>query len=122
VLSLRDRKEEIPHDARILGREEFVTKVWEESEKKLRRQFKIGERKRSIDQLIKGFCEKERINESELRNGGQRRTVSNARARLAHHLSREWGISSAEIARNVGVCATAVMKAIERYEKRIEKL
>jgi chromosomal replication initiation ATPase DnaA len=62
------------------------------------------------------FCEKPGIREAELRGGGQRRKVSGLRQGIAYYLSREVGVSMAEIGRQVGVCASAVAKAIEKRE------
>jgi DNA-binding Lrp family transcriptional regulator len=64
--------------------------------------------------VIEEFCRKEGIREEEIRNGGQRREVSSVRAKIAFRLNRELGISMAEIARNVGVCTTAVIKAVRK--------
>ncbi len=116
VLSLRDSRKDRNHDARILGREDFVRDILKEADRSLRRQLKLGERKKSIDQAIKEMCEGEGIREQELRNGGQRRKVSRLRAKIAHYLSHELGIPMAEIARHVGVCGSAVIKAIEKIE------
>jgi len=64
----------------------------------------------------------EGITEGELRNGGQRRRrVSQARARISYRLNREIGIPMAEIARQVGVCTSAVAKAIQTMEAGGEK-
>ena len=49
-------------------------------------------------------------------NGGQRREVSRLRAKISSHLSHELGIPMAEIARHVGVCGSAVIKAIQKME------
>jgi putative transposase len=121
VLSLRDAKGEIKHDTRILGGHDFVNDILREADGVLRRQLKVGGRKRAIDQVIKTMCEEDGIKEEELRNGGQRRRVSRLRTRVAHHLSRELGIPMAEIARHVGVCASAVVKAIQKMESPNQK-
>ena len=81
----------------------------------------MGGRKRAIDQVIKTMCEEEGIKEEELRNGGQRIKVSQLRARISYHLSRELGVPMAEIARHVGVCASAVVKAIQKMESTNKK-
>ena len=116
VLSLRDSKKDLKHDARILGGGDFVQDILREADRSLRRQLKLGERRRSIDQVIKRMCEAEGIREAELRNGGQRREVSRLRAKISCHLSQELGISMAEIARHVGVCGSAVIKAVQKME------
>jgi REP element-mobilizing transposase RayT len=116
VLSLRDSKKDLKHDARILGGGNFVQDILRDTDRSLRRQLKLGERRRSIDQVIKRMCEEKGIREEELRNGGQRREVSRLRAKISLHLSHELGISMAEIARHVGVCGSAVIKAIQKME------
>ena len=121
VLSLRDAKEEVKHDARILGGRDFVDDILREADRSLRRQLKVAGRKRSIDQVIKTMCEKEGIKEEELRNGGQRRRVSQLRAKVSYHLSRELRVPMAEIARHVGVCASAVVKTIQKMESMNQK-
>ncbi len=114
VLSLRGSGKDLEHDARILGGEGFVQDILREADRSLQRQLKLGERKRSIDQVIKRMCEEEGVREEELRNGGQRREVSRLRAKISSHLSHRMGITMAEIARHVGVCGSAVVKAIQK--------
>ena len=87
-----------------------------DADRNLRRQLRLGERERSIDQVIKRMCEEQGIREEELRNGGQRREVSRLRAKISSHLSHKCGIPMAEIARHVGVCGSAVVKAIQKME------
>ena len=121
MLSLRDASEEMKHDPRILGGHDFVDNILGEADRNLRRQLKAGCRKKSVDQVIKTMCEEEGIKEEELRNGGQRRKVSQLRARISYHLSRELGVPMAEIARHVGVCASAVVKTIQKMESTNQK-
>jgi putative transposase len=116
VLSLRGKEKRIEHDARILGGEDFVGHILKEADKRLQRQLQIGGRKGPIDQVIKELCKKEGIEEEELRNGGKRRKVSEVRARISFRLSHEMGISFAEIARHVGVCTSAVAKAVQSLD------
>lgn len=121
VLSLRGRREKIERDPRILGREDFVTGILRETDKKLRRQLRLGERKALIDQVIKKMCKEEGVEEQELRSGGQRREISKVRAKVSYHLSHNLGIPMAEIARHLGVCTSAVTKAILNLELQNEK-
>ncbi len=122
VLSLRGKGEKTEYDSRILGSGSFVEEILREADQLIRRQIRVGKRKRSIDQVIEEICRKARIKEEEVRNGGQRREVSRIRAKIAYCLNRELGISMAEIARNVGVCTTAVIKAIKKTEPQNTKL
>ena len=116
VLSLRGREKRVKHDVRILGGEDFVGQILKEADRGLRRQLHWGRRKDLIDDVIKRLCKEEGVEEEELRNGGKRRKVSQARARISNYLSHEMGVPLAEIARQVGVCTSAVAKAIENQE------
>jgi putative transposase len=116
VLSLRDSGENVPHDGRILGGGDFVEEVLEEADRNLRRQLRLKGRTKSIDRVITEMCEEDGVSEGELRNGGQRKRVSELRARVCYHLNHELGIAMAEIARHVGVCASAVVKSIQKIE------
>lgn len=121
VLSLRGKKERVGHDARILGGEDFVTAILREADKSLKRQLRFGGRKDFVEQVIKKLCKEEGIKEEELQNGGRRKKVSRARSRISYYLSHEMGIPMAEIARHVGVCTSAVAKAIKNMESESEK-
>ena len=84
----------------------------------MRRQLRLGERGRAISQVIKEVCNEEGIEEKELRSGGRRRRVSGVRARISYRLSHEMGVPAAEIARHLGVCTSAIVKAIQQLESR----
>jgi predicted transcriptional regulator len=51
-----------------------------------------------------------------VRMGVRTRKYSGVRAKIAYHLSHEFGISRAEIARETGVCTSAIAKAIRNLE------
>ena len=70
----------------------------------------------NIDNSIKEICLKEGVAEQELRLGVRTRKYSGVRAKIAYHLSHELGISRAEIARQMGVCTSAIAKAIQNIE------
>jgi transposase-like protein len=71
------------------------------------------------ERIIKKVCEKEGIGEGELRLGGQARRVSRVRSKIAWRLTREYGIPLAEIARDFGVCTSAIAKAVRKIEEGI---
>jgi hypothetical protein len=116
VLSLRGKEKGLKHDVRILGGEDFVGQILKEADKRLRRQLHWGRRKDLVNDAIKRLCKEEGVEEGELRNGGKRRKISQARARISYYLSHEMGVPLAEVARQVGVCTSAVAKAIENQE------
>jgi hypothetical protein len=116
VLSLRGSGGRMEYDSRILGDGDFVAEIIREAEKKVRRYFRVGEMSNSIDKLIKEICVKEGVGEQEMRMGVRTRKYSGVRAKIAYYLSHEFGISSAEIARQLGVCTSAIAKAIRNLE------
>jgi len=62
------------------------------------------------------MCKEGGVREQEVKSGGQRRRISEVRARIAYYLSGEMGICMAEIARNLGVGTSAVAMAIKKEE------
>ena len=114
VLSLRGRGERTEHDSRILGSVDFVERMIREADEKLSRQMKHRGRKISIEEVIRKMCNEEGVCEQELRTGGQRRKISEVRAKIAYWLNREMGLSMAEIARNLGVGTSAIAMAIKK--------
>ncbi len=116
VLTFRSSQAKVEHDARILGGGEFVVDILREADEKLRRQVSFRERKVVVNRVIREVCGQEGVNEQELRGGSQRKVVSQVRARVSYILNREWGISMAEIARNLGVTTSAIAQAIAGFE------
>jgi len=115
VLSLRGEKREVEHDGRILGGEDFVAQILKEADKRLTRQLQWAGKKKPINEIMKKLCKEGGIDEEELRSGGKRRKVSQVRAKICFQLSHGMGIPFAEIARHVGVCTSAVAKAVESF-------
>jgi putative transposase len=110
--SMGKRDKAIEYDDRILGGGEFVSQIISEAEKKIRKQVRSGEKKYRVGRVIEKACKKAGIKEQELRHGGRRWEVSRLRAKVARQLSRELGVSFAEIARNLGVGTSAIAKAM----------
>ena len=121
VLSLRGKREGIDHDARILGGGDFVRDILKEADRGLKRQVRLSERREFIERWIEKICREEGMEEEELRMGGGRREVSRVRARISYDLNHGFGISMAEIARRLGVCTSAIAKAIKKREGEQEK-
>jgi hypothetical protein len=109
------------HDSRILGDGDFVAEIMREAEKKVRRYFRPNEINNLVDNAIGELCLKEGGSEQELRMGVRTRKYSRVRAKIACYLSHEFGISRAEIARRLGVCTSAIAKAIQNMEEAENK-
>jgi len=116
VISLRGSRERMDHDSRILGSGDFVAEIIREAEKKVRRYLRVGEMSKSIDRSIAKICHEEGVSEQGLRMGVRTRKYSRVRGKIAYHLSHEFGVSRAEIARQLGVCTSAIARAIQNIE------
>jgi len=113
VLSMRGRGEGVENDSRILGSGDFVQVVIREAEETIARQVRNRGAK-PIEEIIRRMCRESGVSEKEVSSGSQRRRVSAARAEIACYLSREMGISMAEMARRLGVGTSAIAMAIRR--------
>jgi REP element-mobilizing transposase RayT len=119
VVSLQGKRGE--HDPRILGSGDFVQTMVQEAEEKIARQIRYQVGKGSVAAVIKEICKAGGVSEAELLHGGRRRKVSEVRAEIAYHLSREMGLSLAEIARHLGVGTSAIAMAIRKKERMGDK-
>ncbi len=116
VISMRETQETIEHDSRILGGGDFATGILKEAGRYLQRQMPLNERRDLMGRVIADTCREAGIKEQELRMGGRRKRVSRIRAELAYRLSRELGTPAAEIARQLGVRTSAIIKAVQKVE------
>ena len=114
VVSLRSNKQQLLTDERILGSGDFVEEILKEADERFRSQIGAKKQRSKMQEIIENKCRKENINSKELRLGGRRRVVSKVRAGLAHTLMNELGIPSAEIARQLGVSTSAIVKLLQR--------
>lgn len=114
VVSLRSNKQQELTDERILGSGNFVEEILKEADERFKSQMLAKKQRDTMQKIIEDKCRKEKINSKELRLGGRRRVVSRVRADLAHTLMNELGIPSAEIARQLGVSTSAIVKLLQR--------
>ena len=96
---------------------EFVDYLLQEVDQKVRHQFLGQDRLKKVEQFIEKTCKQESINIQELKYGSRRGSISKIRSKLAISLAKEYGISFAEIARQLGVSTSAISKIISRSEK-----
>ena len=105
-----------------LGGGDFVMGILREAGQRVKRYLPARGKEAFIERLVKEICGEERVGPEELRLGGQRRAVSRVRGKVGWILSREYGISLAEIARMVGVCTSAIAKAIQKMERQMSQV
>lgn len=117
VVSMRRKDQKAESDERILGGSSFVHAILQEAEEKHIRQLKIKQSGKTIQDIIEEECTKRQISQVELKSGGRRRKVSQARATIAYRSTIELGLSSAEIARHLGVNTSSIWRSVEKEEK-----
>lgn len=118
VVSARRKGQREEYDERILGSGDFVNEIFKEAEKKQMRQIKIRRTGRTISNIIKEECARNRVSPTELQAGSRRKTVSDMRANIARRSLDELGLSMAEIARHLGVNTSSITRTIAKLEKR----
>jgi REP element-mobilizing transposase RayT len=118
VIAKRRSGEPEEGDERILGSGDFVHAILKETEERELRQLKLKRSGRTIRKIIDEECKKEGISPQEVMNGVSRRAVSNLRASIAYRGRTELGLSSAEMARHLGVAASSISRLIARMEAR----
>lgn len=100
-------------DGRILGSGDFVHAILKETEERELRQLKLKRSGRTIQKIIDEECRKAGISPMEVMNGVRRRAVSRLRAAIASRGRTELGLSSAEMARHLGVAASSISRLVE---------
>jgi hypothetical protein len=101
-------------DERILGRGEFVEKILEEADGRVKYQLRSTDLANKAAELIEEVCKRQGVELEALRFGSRRRAVSKARSFLAAKLVNEYGLSLAEAARRLGVSTAAIANSIRR--------
>ena len=105
-------------DERILGKGEFVDRILNEADERLKYQLAGNKGRQQIGEVIERVCEEENINSHELRMGSRRRRISQVRAQIVHQLVENFGIPLAEVARQVGVSTSATSKSLSRRDRQ----
>ena len=101
-------------DERILGRGEFVESMIKQADEKLKWQFSSGEHVKRAVELIDSVCKQRKVSIMALKSGSRLREVTQIRSQLAEKLVKEYGLSLAETARQLGVTTPAIANAIRR--------
>jgi len=117
VVSLRRQGIRETNDERILGSGDFVVRVLKEADEKTKGAYTARERKKRVEQLIVGMCKMGNVSLSELKGGSRRGRIPQVRGEIVISLVESYGMSLAEVARQVGVSTSAISKALRRAEK-----
>ena len=116
-MSIRRDNQRVLTDGRIVGTGDFVDRIRNEADERLKYQLAGNKGRQQIGEVIERVCEEENINSHELRMGSRRRRISQVRAQIVHRLVENFGIPLAEVARQVGVSTSAISKALNRTIK-----
>jgi chromosomal replication initiation ATPase DnaA len=95
---------------------DFGSEILTEAEHRIKKFIPLKERAALAGRVIRKVCRKEAVSEEELRGGGQRRRVSQVRAKIASALARKYDMPLAGIAQQLGVCTSAIAKAVRKNE------
>jgi hypothetical protein len=101
-------------DERILGSGEFVQQLIQQADEERKKQFVgRGSLEIAMDYIMRE-CKNDEIDIKALKAGSRRRKISKVRARLIEKLVDEFGLSLAEVGRQLGISSSAVAKALSR--------
>lgn len=117
VKALRRIGEKEEYDQRILGSGQFVKKITSDIELAKKYRYTSSERKKKVQEIIDTRCKKNDITIDAIKNGSRIRSVSKIRRELSIILVKEYGLSMAETARQLGVTTSAVAKNLIRVKE-----
>ena len=112
VLASRRRDERQAADQRILGDGDFVKQVISGLDDLVKKNLRLAGQRIDINDLAEKVSEKYNVSIGELRSGGRRRAVVEARQAMSWYCVRELGYSGADVARYLGVTNSCVTRMI----------
>jgi len=119
VFASRRRGERKAADQRILGNGDFVRQVVSGLDDLVKKNLRLSGQRIDIKALARKVSERYTVSIGELRSGGRRRAVVNARRAMSWTGVRDLGYSGADIARYIGVtnfCVTRMISTGKRPE------
>jgi CRP-like cAMP-binding protein len=112
VMAQRRRGERSACDQRILGDGEFVSRIVDQMEERIRQNLRLSGSKPEIGRVCRQICDTCGVLAGELCSGSRRRQVVAARGALAWIAVRQLGYSGADVARYLGVSTSCVTRAV----------
>jgi putative transposase len=117
VLASRKRDERQVADQRILGDGDFVKQVISGLDDLVKKNLRLSGRRIDIKALAERVSERYKVSIGELRSGGRRRAVVQARCAMSWIGVMELGYSGADVARYLGVTNSCVTRMISTGRK-----
>ncbi len=106
-------------DERILGSGEFVERMLEQADEKVKSQFSSVDQANRAVQLIESICKENQLSVEALQSGSRINKVSLVRSQLAKILVKDYGLSLADTARHLGVTTAAIANALRRKKHNV---
>jgi hypothetical protein len=119
VVSLRRKGEREAWDERILGGGEFVERVVEEVEERMKETLRWRKRVMDLETLLKEVTAREGLEEGELKGRGRREAVVRGRKLFCQVAVRKLGYAGASVARFLGMTTSSVNR-MARLEEMTE--
>jgi hypothetical protein len=114
VKSRRQRGAQEISDERILGTGEFVERILREADARAVRQYSANKAKGYAERVVAAGCKNNGVSLTELRSGSRRGRLPAVRVKIVRGLVVNYGISVAEVARQVGISSSGVSKILTR--------
>lgn len=117
VKALRSDGNREKSDERILGGGEFVSKIIQQADDKIRHQLPASDLKTTINEVIATHCAIEGVKPELLITGSRRPPLPFLRKIIALKLVGDHGISLAETARHLGISTSGVAQILRRHRQ-----
>jgi len=114
---LRKARVRVKGDERILGDSDFVSRVLGQAEERLERRYELKARGFDFNCTIERVAQVLSIEVEQVTAPGKVPLRVKARALLCHWAQRELGMTTTEIAKQLGICQSAVSRLSMRGEK-----
>jgi len=117
---MRDSGERVRGDERILGGAEFVERVLRESEEEWQRRSLLRHRGLDLNWLLEKVARHFGVEGESLKSGSKVPSIAKARAVLCYLGVRKMGLTSASIAKELGISPSAVSRGISRASQVVQ--
>ena len=116
---LGDSGERVRADERMLGGSEFVERVLREADEEWERRSLLRQRGLDLRRLLEKVAGHFGLETEDLKSGSKARAIAKARAVLCYVGVRKVGLTSASIAKELGISPSAVSKSIVRAQQAL---
>jgi hypothetical protein len=114
VRSLGRAKTHLKGDERILGDSDFVAAVLEAQNESLERRYRLAAQGFDMAKVIKRAAEISGLDPEQIRTPGKEPLRVQARSLVCYWAVRELGLTTVAVSKMLGICPTAVSKAVSR--------